>query len=82
MLLGESGLRGLEIYILECNVCGKKFNNELSVEQYFVSENYRKREVFVYLIELILFKNFYEYSDIEIDLFYDFSYFLENLVDF
>lgn len=78
---GESGLRGSEIYISECNACGKKFNNELSAEQHFASENHRKRAAFVHSTESTSPKNSYEYSDIETDSPHDSSYPSENLVD-
>lgn len=79
--MSESGLRGSEIYVSECNACGKKFNNELSAEQHFASENHRKREAFVHSTESTSPKNSYEYSDIEIDSPHDSSYPSENLVD-
>lgn len=36
-----------QIYISQCNACGKKFNNHLSAEQHFASENHRKRQAFL-----------------------------------
>lgn len=81
MSSGESGPRGSEIYISECNACGKKFNNELSAEQHFASENHKKREAFFHSTESTSPKNSYEYSDIEIDSPHGSSYPSENLVD-
>ncbi|XP_062568485.1 uncharacterized protein LOC134230665 [Saccostrea cucullata] len=33
-----------QTYVSACNACGKKFNNELSAEQHFASENHKKKE--------------------------------------
>jgi hypothetical protein len=41
---GNLGAKTQQTYVSSCNACGKSFNNELSAEQHFASENHKKKQ--------------------------------------